>query len=98
MDSEKRKGGTSIPHNLEEILNKAQRKTLPGIKFLGWGPQFLRKPLFKAPVLILRNLNDGRTGIMDDDGRLIVQDDIEAREDENDTQTLLPSPKNLYYY
>ena len=34
---------------------------------------------------------------MDEDGRLIVQDDIEAREEENDTQTP-PSPKNLHYY
>ena len=97
MDREKRKGDTSIPDNLEEMLNKAQRKALPGIKFLRWEPQFLRKPLFKAPVLVLRNSNDGRTGIMDEDGRLIVQDDIEAREEENDTQTP-PSPKNLHYY
>jgi len=97
VDSEKRKGDTSIPDNLEEMLNKAQRKVLPGIKCLGWEPQFLRKPLFKAPVLVLRNSNDGRPGIIDEDGRLIVQDDIKAREQENDTQTP-PSPKNLHYY
>ena len=97
MDSEKRKGDSSISDKLEEMLNKAQRKALPGIKFLRWEPQFLRKPLFKAPVLVLRNSNDDRTGIIDEDGRLIVQDGIKAREQENDTQTP-PSPKNLHYY
>lgn len=97
MDSEKRKGNTSIPDNLEEMLNKAQRKALPGIKCLAWAPQFLRKPLFKSPVLVLRNSNDGRIGVIDEDGRLIVKGDIEARAEENDTQ-IPPSPKNLHYY
>ena len=39
MDCEKRKGDISIPSNLEETLNKAQRQALPGIKFLGWEPR-----------------------------------------------------------
>ena len=96
MDREKRKGDTSIPDNLEEMLNKAQRKALPGIKFLRWEPQFLRKPLFKAPVLVLRNSNDGRTGIMDEDGRIRMPANIKVREQESQTQT--PPPSNLFYY
>jgi len=95
VDREKRKGDISIPDNLDEMLNAVQRQALPGIKCLGWELRFLRQPLFKAPVLVLRNPNDGRIGVMDEDGRLRVQDNIEVREQESQPQT---PPTNLYYY
>ena len=95
MDSEKRKADISIPSNLEEMLNKAQRQALPGIKFLGWEPRFLRKPMFHAPELVMQNPSDGRTGILDVDGRIRIQN-IKVREQESLTQTLPPS--NIYFY
>ena len=97
MYREKRKGNISIPENLQEILSEEQRQSLPGIKCLGWEPRFLRKPLFMAPVLVMYNANDGRTGILDEDGRLIIQTKIKVREQESQTRTL-PPLNNLYYY
>lgn len=97
MDKEKRKGGNSIPENLEEMLNEVQRQALPGIEYLGWEPRFLRKPLFKTPALVLQNSNDGRIGILDEDGKIIIQANITVREQENQVQTPEP-PSSIYYY
>ena len=95
MDKEKRKGDISIPPNLEEMLNEVQRHALPGIKYLGWEPLFLRKPMFQAPELVIQNSSDGRTGILDVDGRIRIQN-IKVREQESPTQT--PTLSSIYYY
>jgi hypothetical protein len=79
MDDDRRKGNSSIPENLKEILNEAQQLALPGIKYLGWEPRFLRNPMFQAPELVMKNSSDGRTGILDVDGRIKIQN-IEIRE------------------
>jgi len=96
VDREKRNGNTPIPENLVEMLSKAQRKALPGIVCLGWEPRFLRRHMFQPPTLIMRNSNDGKIGIMDEDGRFRMQDDIEIREQESEIQN--PPPKNLQYF
>jgi hypothetical protein len=81
MNDDKRKGNSSIPENLKEMLNEAQQQSLPGIKYLGWEPRFLRKPLFQAPELVMQNSSDGRTGILDVDGSIRIQN-IKMREHE----------------
>ena len=81
MDNDKRKGNSSIPENLKEILNEAQQMALPGIKYLGWEPLFLRKPMFQASELVIQNPGDGRTGILDVDGSIRIQN-IKMREHE----------------
>jgi hypothetical protein len=96
MDREKRNGNTPIPANLMEKLSEAQRKALPGIKCAGWEPWFLRQQMFQAPTLVMNNAIDGRIGLMDQDGRLRIQDDIKVREQESEAQK--KTPKNLYYF
>ena len=81
MDREKRKGGISIPENIKEILNEAQWQALSGIKYSGWELRFLREPVFKAPELVIQNSSDGRTGILDVDGRIRIKN-IKMREPE----------------
>jgi len=76
---DKRKSDTSIPENLEEMLNEEQQQALPGIKYLGWEPWFLRQPMFQVPELIMQNSSDGRTGILDVDGRIRIKN-IKMRE------------------
>ena len=96
MDREKRNGNTPIPENLMEMLSKAQRLALPGIVCLGWEPRFLRQQMFQPPTLVMRNSNDGRIGIMDEDGIFRIQDDIKVREEESETQN--PPSKDLHYF
>ena len=95
MDREKRKSDISIRPNLEELLNEAQQQALPGIKYSGWEPLFLRKAMFQAPELVMQNSSDGRTGILDVDGSIRMQD-IKVREQESETQAQPPS--NIYLY
>lgn len=90
MDRDKRKGDAPIPENLEEVLNKAQYQALPGILQSGWELLFLRRPLFQEPVLVLRNSNDNRTRILDTDGKIRIQVDIKARDQENLAQATQP--------
>ena len=95
MDQEKRKSNVSSPPNLEELLNEAQQQVLPGIKYSGWEPLFLRKKMFQTPELIMKNSSDSRTGILDVGGRIRTQD-IKVREQESETKTQPPS--NIYLY
>ena len=81
MHREKRKSDASIPENLQEMLNEAQQQALPGIKYLGWEPRFLREPMFQVPELIMHNSIDGRTGMLDVDGRVKTRN-IKMREHE----------------
>jgi len=95
MNREKCNSDTPIPVNLKELLSEAQRQALPGIEFLGWEPRFLRKPMFQAPELVMQHSIDGKTGILDVDGRIRIQD-IKVREQERQTRILPPS--NIYSY
>lgn len=80
MDREKRKGSIPIPDNLKELLNAAQLQALSGMKYSGWELRYLRRPLFQEPVLVVQNPNDGRIGILDKDGSIRIQTNIEVRE------------------
>lgn len=81
MDDDRRKGNSSISENMEEILGEAQQQALPGIKYLGWEPRFLRKPMFQVPELVMQNSSDGRIGILGVDGKIKIQK-IKLREHE----------------
>lgn len=96
MDKERRIGDTPIPVNLEEILSAAQRRSLPGIKLLGWKPRFVRKKMFQPPVIVMQNSNDGRLGMLDEDGRFKIREDIDVRE--SDREVVKQPSSNRYYY
>jgi hypothetical protein len=96
VNREKRKGNTPIPENLMEVLSEAQRQALPGIKFAGWEPRFLRQQLFQGPTLVMHNSNDGSIGLLDEGGRFRKQDNTKVREQESEIKT--PISKNLRYF
>ncbi len=96
MNREKRMGNVPIPDNLKELLTDEQLNALSGMTYSGWEILFLRRPLFQEPVLVVHKPSDGRIGVLDKDGRFIVQADIDVRVRENLIQT--PLPKNLHYY
>lgn len=96
MDREKRKGDTSTPATLKDMLNEAQRQAMPGIEYVGWELRFLRKPLFQTPALVLLNSIDGRIGIMDERGSIRIQTNIKVREQESQIQAP-PTSKPLVW-
>lgn len=88
MDREKRKGNSSIPDNLKEIMSEAQVKALSGIGYSGWELRFLRRPLFQEPEIVLHNPDNGRIGILDRDGSIKLHN-IKVRD--LDIQAFTPS-------
>ena len=80
MDRERRKGDIPIPDDLKEVLNDAQLRALSGMKYLGWKLQYVRRPLFQEPVLVVHYPDDDRIGILDKDGKINMQSEIRARE------------------
>ena len=92
MNGEKRKSNTPIPDKLEELLNEAQRQALPGLKFTGWEPCFLRnKNQFLEPDVVMRNTYDNRLGILEFDGSIRIDDDVKVR---NEDDQILASQNN----
>lgn len=90
MDRERRTSNITARTDLEALLNPAQRQALPGMKYAGWVLCCLRKPLFSAPLLVVQNVNDGKTGIMDEHGRIRVQGHIRVRKQDNQNQAQQP--------
>lgn len=95
MNEDKRKTDATIPAGLEALLNALQLQALPGIKYLGWEPRFIRHQVFKAPALVLRNSKDGRLAVLDENGRLEIQGDLKLRGEEDEAP---PPPRNLHYF
>ena len=95
MNEDKRKTDATIPADLEALLNAQQLRVLPGIKYLGWEPRFIRHQVFKAPALVLRNSKDGRLALLDEDGRLEIQHELKVRGEEDEAP---PTPHNLHYF
>jgi hypothetical protein len=96
MNREKRNGNIPIPENLMEVLSEAQRQALPGIKFAGWEPRFLRQQMFQGPILVMYNSNDGSIGMLDEGGGFRKQDNTKVREQEGEIKN--PTSKDLRYF
>ena len=80
MDRERRKEGNQIPDNLEELLNINQLQALNGMKHSDWELWFVRRPLFQEPIPVVHNTNDGTIGVLDKEGSILIQTDINVRE------------------
>jgi hypothetical protein len=81
MDSvDKRKGEIPIPKNLEDYLNESQMLTIHRIINFGWEIRFIRRPLFQHPVAVLWNPQGEQIGILEEDGRINLESDIQLRD------------------
>ena len=79
MDKEKRKGEWPIPDNLEDVLNVMQQVTLGEIGKFGWELRFIRMPLFQEAVPVVFSGDGDQIGVLEEDGRLNLQPNIEYR-------------------
>lgn len=80
MNNDKRKGDKPIPDDVKNYLNDAQLAVLLKIEGFGWSLRYIRRPLFLEPVVIVTNADGSSIGILEDDGRLSIEPDIETRE------------------
>ncbi len=79
MDREKRKGEKPLPGRLEELLNEMQMLALRQIEGFGWELRFVRRPLFQQPVPVVFSGDGSKIGILEEDGRINMEADIEVR-------------------
>ena len=80
MDSERRKGDKPIPDNLDGTLNEAQLIALPNLERFGWELRFVRRPLFQEAVPIVCNAEGTTIGVLEEDGRLNLQSEVQVRD------------------
>ncbi len=79
MGKEKRKGEWPIPDNLEDVLNAMQLIALSEIEAFGWELRFVRRPLFQEAVPVVFSGDGDQIGVLEEDGRLNLQPNIENR-------------------
>ena len=80
MNEDKRKGDKPIPDDVKNFINGAQFAELHKIEGFGWKLRYIRRPLFQTPVIVVTDANGGSVGVLEDDGRLNLEPDIETRE------------------
>ena len=80
MAKEQRIGAPPIPENIEGALNEAQLHTLRRMENFGWELKFIRRPLFQDVLPVLLHLDSNRTGVLEEDGTLNMQRDLNLRD------------------
>jgi len=80
MSEEKRTGDKPVPDDVKRYMNDAQLAELRKIEKFGWALVYIRRPLFQEPVIVVHDANGKSIGILEEDGRLSLEPDIETRE------------------
>jgi hypothetical protein len=80
MAKEQRIGKPPVPENLEETLNEEQLFTLRRMEVFGWELKFIRRPLFQDVLPVLFHTDSNQFGVLEDDGTLNMQRDLNVRE------------------
>lgn len=80
MNDEKRKGMKPIPPNLSKYLNEDQMYELRTIENFGWSIKFIRRPMFQEPIVVVVGPDGKSIGILEKDGRLNLEPNIEIRD------------------
>lgn len=68
MTKERRKGLPPIPDDLRAVLTAAQKIALRELEAFGWEIDYVRRPLFQDPRVIVRNPATGRQSVIEADG------------------------------
>lgn len=76
---EKRTGEAAVPEHPETYMNAAQLAELHKIENFGWKIAFIRRPMFETPIIMVSDASDTKLGMLDEDGRLVLDPDIETR-------------------
>ena len=80
MSDEKRSCDKPVPDNINEYLNEAQSAELHHIESFGWTLKYIRRPLFQERVVAVMSPDGTSIGILEEDGRLNLESNIDTRE------------------
>jgi hypothetical protein len=84
MTNDKRKGGATAPEKMRTQLNEAQRQALAELELLGWSLKFVRMPMFQDPVPVVISKNSGQIGLLDPDGKIVIDMNHDLRGDNSE--------------
>lgn len=65
--------------DMERALTKKQLESIESLAFFGWQVWFIRRPLFGIPVVMIENPTSGLYALLDDDGNLDMEPNIQLR-------------------
>jgi hypothetical protein len=77
--SDKRNVEVSVPDNLDEYLNDAQRRSLVRVEEFGWRLAFIRRPVFQDIVPVVVSDDGKRHGVLEEDGSINMQHELVIR-------------------
>jgi hypothetical protein len=80
VEKDKRIGSEPIPTNVKDYLNQEQLEVLNKIDSFGWNIKFIRRPVFQEPVVVITNKEGNSIGVLETDGRINLELDINIRE------------------
>ncbi|MGR9105477.1 MAG: hypothetical protein ACU843_00960 [Gammaproteobacteria bacterium] len=67
-------------HEMEDKLTMDQMMSLRRLESFGWTLRFIRQPLFQDPVAVVIQGKNQAIGILEEDGRLRVDVDLQIRD------------------
>lgn len=79
MDKDKRNKQKPVPTNLGEFLTEEQQLALNKIESYGWRLEFIRRPLFQKPTVVVFGPDNGQIGVLLDDGTIEREPDLSLR-------------------
>jgi len=59
---------TAVPRGVYYYLNEVQRIALHSLEHFGWQLAFIRRPLFVAPLVVVKNQEKARFAVLEEDG------------------------------
>ena len=83
VEENRRKGTNPVPAVLSKYMNSAQMHTYHLMQKFGWDIKFIRRPLFQDPVCVLTDPENTILAVVEEDGFLNRQPNIQLRSSEN---------------
>ena len=80
MDDDKRSREKPVPDDMNNYLTDAQSAELHHIESFGWTLKYIRRPLFQERVVVVMNPDGSSIGLLEEDGRLNLESNIDTRE------------------
>ena len=80
VETEKRRDADPIPENLEDWLSQDQLDALKQLENFGWQLQYIRRPAFQDPIVIIYCRDNNKFGILEKDGKIDTDPDIVIRD------------------
>ena len=59
---------SSLPADVFYYLNDVQRLALHSLENFGWQLAFMRRPLFVPPIVVVKNSEQSRFAVLEEDG------------------------------